>query len=77
MTTRWPRVSSTLQDRADRRPHLTLSLTAGLAVVEYVSWFNNERLHESLSDISPAEFESLYAEPEEQRVSLKMKIGSH
>ncbi len=31
-----------------------------LAVVEYVSWFNNVRLHESLGDVSPAEFEDLY-----------------
>jgi len=31
-----------------------------LAVVEYVAWFNNDRLHESLGDVSPAEFESLY-----------------
>ena len=31
-----------------------------LAVVEYVAWFNNDRLHESLDDISPAEFEDLY-----------------
>jgi transposase InsO family protein len=31
-----------------------------LAVVEYVSWFNNERLHESLGDLPPAEFEGLY-----------------
>lgn len=31
-----------------------------LAVVEYVSWFNHVRLHESLGDISPAEFEDLY-----------------
>lgn len=31
-----------------------------LAVVEYVSWFNHERLHESLGDISPVEFEDLY-----------------
>jgi putative transposase len=31
-----------------------------LAVVEYVAWFNNDRLHESLGDRSPAEFESLY-----------------
>jgi putative transposase len=30
-----------------------------LAVVEYVSWFNHERLHESLGDVSPVEFEDL------------------
>ena len=30
-----------------------------LAIVEYVSWFNHERLHESLGDIPPAEFETL------------------
>ena len=29
-----------------------------LAIVEYVSWFNNERLHTSLGGIPPAEFES-------------------
>jgi transposase InsO family protein len=28
-----------------------------LAVVEYISWFNQDRLHESLGDIPPAEFE--------------------
>lgn len=31
-----------------------------LAIVEYISWFNNDRLHESLGDIPPAEFEALY-----------------
>jgi putative transposase len=31
-----------------------------LAVVEYIAWFNNDRLHESLGDLSPAEFEDLY-----------------
>jgi hypothetical protein len=30
-----------------------------LAIVEYVAWFNNDRLHESLDDIAPAEFEAL------------------
>jgi putative transposase len=30
-----------------------------LAVVEYISWFNHARLHESLSDIPPVEFEAL------------------
>lgn len=33
-----------------------------LAVVEYISWFNNDRLHENLGDIPPAEFEALNAE---------------
>jgi putative transposase len=31
------------------------------AVVEYLSWFNNARLHESLGDIPPAEYEQLHA----------------
>jgi putative transposase len=35
-----------------------------LAVVEYVSWFNHERLHESLGDVPPAEFEALYVRQE-------------
>ena len=30
-----------------------------LAIVEWVSWFNNDRLHESLGDIPPAEIETL------------------
>jgi hypothetical protein len=30
-----------------------------------------------LGDISPAEFESLYAGTEDRRISLKMKIGSN
>jgi transposase InsO family protein len=33
------------------------------AIVEYVGWFNNERLHEALGDIPPAEFEQLQAPP--------------
>jgi putative transposase len=28
-----------------------------LAIVEWVAWFNNDRLHESLGDLPPAEFE--------------------
>ena len=32
-----------------------------LAVVEYIAWFNHDRLHESLGDIPPVEFEDLAA----------------
>jgi putative transposase len=32
-----------------------------LAIVEYVGWFNQARLHESLGDIPPVEFEAHYA----------------
>jgi putative transposase len=32
-----------------------------LAVVEYVAWFNNTRLHEALGDRPPQEIEELYA----------------
>jgi transposase InsO family protein len=32
-----------------------------LAVVEYVAWFNSERIHESLGDRPPREVEELYA----------------
>jgi putative transposase len=33
-----------------------------LAIVEWVAWFNNDRLHESLGDRPPGEVETLYAE---------------
>ena len=32
-----------------------------LAIVEYVAWFNSTRLHESLGDLPPAEFEAQHA----------------
>jgi transposase InsO family protein len=45
-----------IADRVWRsRPHLEL------AIVEWVAWFNNDRLHESLGDVPPIEFEALYA----------------
>jgi putative transposase len=34
-----------------------------LAIVEYLGWFNEARLHESLGDLTPAEFEALHAAP--------------
>jgi putative transposase len=33
-----------------------------LAIVEYISWFNESRLHENLGDRPPSEIEELYAE---------------
>lgn len=35
---------------------------AELAIVEWVSWFNHDRLHSSIGDIPPVEFEQNYAE---------------
>jgi transposase InsO family protein len=35
-----------------------------LAIVEYLGWFSNARLHESLGDIPPVEFEQLQADRE-------------
>jgi putative transposase len=47
-----------------------------LAVVEYIGWFNHDRLHESLGDIPPAEMEALYAPWGETNISLETKRGS-
>jgi putative transposase len=32
-----------------------------LAIVEYVAWFNNERLHTSLGGVPPAEYEAVHS----------------
>jgi putative transposase len=32
-----------------------------LAIVEYVAWFNNGRLHTSLGGVPPAEYEAVHA----------------
>ena len=42
-----------------------------LAVVEYVAWFNNERLHEALDDRPPRELEELYAAKKQATITLK------
>ncbi len=42
-----------------------------LAIVGYVAWFNTDRLHESLGDIPPAEFEALYAAQTETTLALE------
>ena len=33
-----------------------------IAIVEYVAWFNHERLHTSLGGVPPAEYEEVSAE---------------
>jgi hypothetical protein len=35
-----------------------LFLIGWFAIVEWVAWFNNDRLHESLGDLPPAELET-------------------
>jgi putative transposase len=42
-----------------------------LAVVEYVAWFNNERLHETLDDRPPREIEELYAVKDKPTTPIK------
>jgi putative transposase len=47
-----------------------------LAIVEYVAWFNNERLHEALDDRPPREVEGLYAAKSRATTPPRMKIGN-
>jgi putative transposase len=44
-----------------------------LAVVEYVAWFNNERLHEMLDDRPPREAEELYAAKDRATITIKSR----
>jgi putative transposase len=53
---------------ADRVWHSRSQLE--LAIVEYVGWFNQDRLHSALGDIPPAEFEDLYAAQCDTRSTL-------
>ncbi len=59
MTTPWPEsfVDSFKTELINDRVWRTRSQLE-LAVVEYISWFNHDRLHESLADIPPVEFEA-------------------
>jgi putative transposase len=43
----------------------TTRFEAEIAVVEYLGWFNHIRLHHSLGDLPPTEFEALYASQNE------------
>ena len=53
------------------RPELTSS--SELAIVEYVGWFNTSRLHESLGDLPPAEFEALSASQDQTTSPIMIK----
>jgi Integrase core domain len=62
MPTRWPNLfvdsfkTELIKDRVwQSRSQLEL------AILEYFDWFNNRRLHESLGDIPPVEFETEWA----------------
>jgi putative transposase len=46
-----------------------------LAVVEYVAWFNKERLHEALGDQPPREIEDLYAAKVGSITPTRSKLG--
>jgi putative transposase len=45
-----------------------------LAVVEYLGWFNNTRLHQALGDLPPAEFEALFPAQFETITSTKRML---
>lgn len=47
-----------------------------LAIVEHVGWFNHVRLHESLDDLPPSEFEqTALSEPTDQRPATPASIN--
>ena len=46
-----------------------------LAVVEYTGWFNHSRLHESLGDLPPAEYEQQHADQCTVAASLRSPSG--
>jgi putative transposase len=48
-----------------------------LAIVEYVAWFNNERLREALGDRPPAEVETLHAEQHVENLPLRTRVGTN
>jgi putative transposase len=48
-----------------------------LAIVEYVGWFNERRLHGALGDVPPSEFEALYALRAEHAREQQQYLGNH
>lgn len=57
-------------ERVDDRPTFRSRFEAELAIVEYIAWFNEVRLHREIGDIPPAEFEALYAPKEASKSPL-------
>lgn len=47
-----------------------------LAVVEWVGWYNHNRLHSALDHVPPAEYEALYARQDDASPSLIMSRDS-
>ena len=45
-----------------------------LAVVEYLGWFNNDRIHQALDDVPPAEFEALSPRRDETITPTMIKL---
>jgi integrase-like protein len=48
-----------------------------LAVVEWVGWYNHDRLHSALDHVPPAEYEALYARQDDASPSLMMSRDSN
>ena len=48
-----------------------------LAIIEWAAWFNNDRLHESLGDLSPAEFETLSQSSYGPTISMTSRLGTN
>jgi putative transposase len=48
-----------------------------LAIVEYVGWFNDARLHEALGDLPPAEFETLSQSSYGPTIPLMTEAGTN
>lgn len=47
-----------------------------LAVVEWVGWYNHDRLHSALGHVPPVEYEALYARRDDASPSLTMSGDS-
>ena len=43
-----------------------------LAIVEYVGWFNTTRMHSSLKDLSPLQFEELSNIPRDEKININV-----